>query len=87
MLLMLTLNAHPEKKMACATSLVSVLGEETRALSALGKKPERARQTRTVNTDQPLAASTYYHLLSPLPNRIDRLAIINLGCNLHPVGV
>jgi hypothetical protein len=54
-----------------------------KADSALEKKAERAKQTRKANKSQLSAASTYYHPLSPLPNRIDHLAIINFSCNLN----
>jgi len=54
-----------------------------KADSALEKKAERATQTRKANKSQLSVASTYYHPLSPLPNRIDHLAIINFGYNPH----
>ena len=49
---------------------------------SVGKKAERAKQTRKAKKNPLLAASTYYHPLSPLPNEIDHLATINFGCNL-----
>jgi hypothetical protein len=74
-LLMLPINDHTEK-IACATSLLSVLGKETRTASALENKAERARQTRKANKSQPLAASTYYHPLSPLPTGLTILLLL-----------
>jgi hypothetical protein len=67
--------------------LLLALDREITTASVLEKKAERAKQTRKANKSPLLGASTYYHPLDPLPNRIDHLAIINFGCNIHFVEV
>jgi hypothetical protein len=67
--------------MTCATRLLPDLGEEIKDDSALEKKAERAKQTGKSNKSPLLAASNYYHPLSPLPNEIDHLVTIDSGCN------
>ncbi|MGB6874386.1 MAG: hypothetical protein WBE46_09740 [Dehalococcoidia bacterium] len=62
--------------------MLPALGKEIKADSAPEKKAEGATRTGKANKSPLLAASTYYHPLSPLPNEIDHLAIINFGCNL-----
>jgi hypothetical protein len=61
---------------------MAAFGKEIKTKSALEKKAEKAKQPVKANKSQLSASSTYYHPLSPLPNQINVLSIINFGCNL-----
>jgi hypothetical protein len=64
------------------TRLLFVLGKEANAVSVLKKAAKKTRQAGKPGEGELSVASTYYHPLDPLRNRIDHLAVVDFGCTM-----